>query len=120
MQIITALILARILIMFVGQIIGLLLLRKRHPEAPRPFRMWLYPLPALFAMACWLYIFLVQAFEPQGWQYMLYVLAVFVSGAGLFLVLARTATILAFCALVDTPSRYAFALKVVFSDVKFA
>ncbi len=88
-QIITALILARILIMFVGQIIGLLLLRKRHPEAPRPFRMWLYPLPALFAMACWLYIFLVQAFEPQGWRYMLYVLAVFVSGAGLFLVLAR-------------------------------
>ena len=33
-QIITALILARILIMFVGQIIGLLLFRKRHPEAP--------------------------------------------------------------------------------------
>jgi amino acid transporter len=88
-QIITALLLARILIMFVGQIIGLLLLRKRHPEAPRPFRMWLYPLPALFAMASWLYIFLVQAFEPQGWRYMLYVLAVFVSGIGLFLILAR-------------------------------
>jgi amino acid transporter len=88
-QIITALLLARILIMFVGQIIGLLLLRKRRPEAPRPFRMWLYPLPALFAMGCWLYIFLVQALEPHGWVYMLYVLAVLVSGAGLFLVLAR-------------------------------
>jgi amino acid transporter len=88
-QIITALLLARILIMFVGQIIGLLLLRKRHPEAPRPFRMWLYPLPALFAMVCWLYIFLVQAFEPQGWIYMLYVVGVLVSGTGLFLVLAR-------------------------------
>ena len=88
-QIITALILARILIMFVGQIIGLLLLRKRHPETPRPFRMWLYPLPALLAMGSWLYIFLVQAFEPQGWRYMLYVLAVFVSGTGLFLLLAR-------------------------------
>ena len=88
-QIITALLLARILIMFVGQIIGLLLLRKRHPETPRPFRMWLYPLPALFAMVCWLYIFLVQAFEPQGWIYMLYVVGVLVSGTGLFLVLAR-------------------------------
>jgi amino acid transporter len=88
-QIITALILARILVMFVGQIIGLLLLRKRHPDAPRPFRMWLYPVPALFAMASWLYIFLVQAFEPQGWKYMLYVLAVILSGIGLFLVLAR-------------------------------
>jgi amino acid transporter len=88
-QIITALLMARILIMFVGQIVGLLSLRKRHPEAPRPFRMWLYPLPALFAMVCWLYIFAVQAFEPQGWQYLLYVLAVLVSGIGLFLVVAR-------------------------------
>jgi amino acid transporter len=88
-EIITALVLARVLIMFVAQIVGLLLLRKRHPEAPRPFRMWLYPLPALFAMACWLYIFMVQAFEPQGWNYMLYVLAVIVSGIGLFLILAR-------------------------------
>ncbi|HTZ57493.1 MAG TPA: APC family permease [Acidobacteriaceae bacterium] len=88
-QIITALLMARILIMFVGQIIGLLLLRKRHPEVPRPFRMWLYPLPALFAMACWLYIFLVQVFEPGGWVYILYVLAVVVSGVGLYLWLAR-------------------------------
>jgi hypothetical protein len=40
-------------------------------------------------MACWLYIFVVQAFQPQGWQYMLYVLAVIVSGVGLFLLLAR-------------------------------
>jgi amino acid transporter len=88
-QIITALLMARILIMFVGQIIGLLRFRKEHPEAPRPFRMWLYPLPALFAMVCWLYIFLVQAFEPQGWQYVLYVLAVLGSGVGVYLLLAR-------------------------------
>jgi amino acid transporter len=44
-QIITALILARILVMFVGQIIGLLLLRKRHPEAPRPFACGCIPCP---------------------------------------------------------------------------
>jgi amino acid transporter len=88
-QIITALVLVRILVMFVGQIIGLLLLRRRRPNTSRPFRMWLYPLPALFAMASWLYIFMVQAFEPQGWRYMLYVLAVIASGTGLFLILAR-------------------------------
>jgi amino acid transporter len=88
-QIITGLLLVRILVMFVGQIIGLLLLRKRHPEAPRPFRMWLYPLPALFSMASWLYIFFVQAFEPNGWQYMLYVVAVVSSGIVLFLILAK-------------------------------
>jgi APA family basic amino acid/polyamine antiporter len=88
-QIITALVLARILLMFVAQIVGLLLLRRRHPDAARPFRMWLYPLPALFAMASWIYIFLVQAFEPGGWRYMLYVLAVIGSGVALFLILAR-------------------------------
>ena len=64
-QIITALLLARILIMFVGQIIGLLLLRKRHPEG-RVLFVWAIPLPALFAMAGWLYTYLVQAFEPPG------------------------------------------------------
>jgi amino acid transporter len=88
-QIITALVLARILIMFVAQIIGLLRLRKKHPEAPRPFRMWLYPLPALFALACWLYIFGVGIFQPQGWQYAIYVVGVLFSGIGLFLLLAR-------------------------------
>ena len=88
-QIITALVLARVLIMFVAQIIGLFLLRARQPEAPRPFRMWLYPLPAVFAMGCWIYIFLVQAFEPDGWRYMLYVLGVIGSGIALFLFLAR-------------------------------
>ena len=87
-QIITGLILVRILVMFVGQIIGLLLLRRHHPETPRPFRMWLYPVPALFAMAAWLYIFSVQAFEPDGWRYMLYVVGVIASGVGLFLILA--------------------------------
>jgi basic amino acid/polyamine antiporter, APA family len=88
-QIITALLLARILVMFVAQIIGLLLLRKRHPDFPRPFRMWLYPLPAIFAMLCWLYIFCAQAFNPDGWQYMLYVLAVIGSGSVLYFIIAK-------------------------------
>lgn len=88
-EIITALLLARVLIMFVAQIVGLLLLRKRHPSFPRPFRMWLYPLPAIFAMISWLYIFAVQALEPNGWKYMLYVVGVFGSGLGLYLFIAK-------------------------------
>lgn len=71
-QIITALMLARILSMFVAQIIGLLIYRRYHPEAPRPFRMWLYPLPALFAMVGWLGVFVTPALQPGGWQYMAY------------------------------------------------
>jgi hypothetical protein len=51
--------------------------------------MWLYPLPALFAMVFWLSIFSSQAFEPEGWRYMVAVLAVFATGAVLYLVVAK-------------------------------
>src|SRR5947209_18537001 len=64
-QIITALMLARILSMFVAQIIGLLLYRRLHPEAPRPFRMWLFPLPAVFALVGWIGVFVTPALQPN-------------------------------------------------------
>jgi basic amino acid/polyamine antiporter, APA family len=71
-QIITALMLARILSMFVAQIVGLLIYRKYRPAAPRPFRMWLYPWPALFALAGWLGVFVTPALQPGGWKYLVY------------------------------------------------
>lgn len=71
-QIITALMLARILSMFVAQIIGLLVYRRAHPDAPRPFRMWIYPLPAVFALVGWIAVFVTPALQPHGWQFMAY------------------------------------------------
>lgn len=88
-QIITALLLVRILVMFAAQIVGLLLLGKRRPPVPRPFRMWLFPVPAIFALASWLYIFLAQAFNPGGWLYMLYVSVVIGTGLVLYFFFAR-------------------------------
>jgi uncharacterized membrane protein YhhN len=38
------------------QVFGLLLLRWRRPDFPRPFRMYLYPIPALLAAAGFIYI----------------------------------------------------------------
>src|SRR3981081_679956 len=70
-QIITALMMARILSMFVAQIIGLLLYRRYQPEAARPFSMWLYPLPAVFALAGWLGVFVTPALQHGGWTIML-------------------------------------------------
>jgi APA family basic amino acid/polyamine antiporter len=35
-------------------------LRYRQPDLPRPFRMWLYPLPALLAIAGFLYVLLAR------------------------------------------------------------
>jgi APA family basic amino acid/polyamine antiporter len=72
LEIITALMLARILSMFIAQIVGLLIYRKYHPEAPRPFRMWLYPAPAIFALIGWIGVFATPAVQPGGWHYMAY------------------------------------------------
>ena len=87
-QIITALMLARILSMFVAQIIGLLLYRRYHPEAPRPFRMWLYPLPAIFALLGWLGVFVTPALQPNGWQFMAYAFGTIGLGFAAYFVLA--------------------------------
>ena len=55
--VIDALIITRILVQFMGQVFGLILLRRRAPELPRPYRMWLYPLPALVALLGWIFLF---------------------------------------------------------------
>jgi APA family basic amino acid/polyamine antiporter len=55
--VIDALIVTRILVQFMGQVFGLILLRRRAPEMPRPYRMWLYPLPAVVALLGWIFVF---------------------------------------------------------------
>jgi len=55
--VIDTLIAARILIQFVGQIVALWWLRRHAPALPRPYRVWLYPLPLLIAGVGWLLVF---------------------------------------------------------------
>ena len=76
-----ALITARILVQFIGQIGALHWLRKRRPDLARPFKMWLYPLPSIVALAGWSYVYLTS-----GWTYALYGLGVVVSGVAAFAV----------------------------------
>lgn len=73
--VISALLTSRILIQFIGQILALHYLRKHRPEVPRPFRMWLYPLPSVVAFVGWLYIFLTS-----GWNYVAFGLLTLVAG----------------------------------------
>jgi amino acid transporter len=61
--VIDALITTRILVQFIGQVFGVMLLRAQRPDLPRPFRMWLYPVPALVALAGWIFLLLTS-----GWQ----------------------------------------------------
>lgn len=55
--VIDALITTRILVQFIGQVGAVTLLRRRSPDMPRPYRMWLYPLPNLVALVGWIFIF---------------------------------------------------------------
>src|ERR1700719_1481062 len=53
---IAALVVVRIILQFLVQSIGVIVLRIRRPEMPRPFRMWLYPVPALVAAGSFIFI----------------------------------------------------------------
>jgi amino acid transporter len=55
--VIDALIVTRILVQFMGQVVGLMLLRRHAPQMVRPYRMWLYPMPALVALVGWIFVF---------------------------------------------------------------
>ena len=55
-DVIAALVVIRILVQFLAQIVGVIVLRFSRPGLPRPFRMWLYPLPALLALIGFIYV----------------------------------------------------------------
>ncbi len=55
-DVIAALVVLRIVLQFSLQHIGVIVLRLRRPDLPRPFRLWLYPLPPLLALAGFTYI----------------------------------------------------------------
>ncbi|HMB80681.1 MAG TPA: APC family permease, partial [Vicinamibacterales bacterium] len=57
-QLVEWLVQVQILLQFVWQCAAVILLRRYRPDVAKPFRMWLYPLPALVSLAMWIYIFL--------------------------------------------------------------
>jgi amino acid transporter len=55
-MVIDALLTTRILVQFIGQVVAVVRLRMVQPDMSRPFRMWLYPLPALVALLGWIFV----------------------------------------------------------------
>jgi fructoselysine transporter len=55
-----------ILVQSVAQILALFVLRREQPGMPRPYKMWLYPLPALIALVGWLYIYVTSDKNAPG------------------------------------------------------
>jgi basic amino acid/polyamine antiporter, APA family len=73
-EVIAALVVIRITLQFLVQAIGLIVLRIRRPEMPRPFRMWLYPLPALIASAGFVFVLFSRTNSLQQIRYALVIL----------------------------------------------
>lgn len=56
-EVITAIIVMRIIVQFIGQSVGVIYLRFRKKNLQLPFKMWLFPLPALTGIIIWTFIF---------------------------------------------------------------
>ena len=78
-EVITAIIIMRILVQFIGQSVGIILYHQRQKQEHFPYRMWLYPLPPLIGIAFWLFVFC-----SADLKYILGAVAVIVLGAVLF------------------------------------
>jgi fructoselysine transporter len=77
--VIIAIITMRILIQFIGQSVGLLRWHYLQPDDPRPYKMPLFPLPALISMSLWLFILFCS-----DWQYIAFAFAIIATGICLF------------------------------------
>ena len=85
-QVITMLVITRILLQFFPQQVGVMLLRAQRPELARPFKMPLYPLAPMLAMGGFVFLLLNRSHALGG----LAVAAVIaVSGTLIYLIRAR-------------------------------
>ena len=55
-EVISAILAMRIMIQFIGQAVGLLILRSKKSETKFPYKMPLFPLPVILAIGMWLFI----------------------------------------------------------------
>jgi amino acid transporter len=80
-DVIAALVVIRILLQFLLQHIGLLILRAKHPGRARPFRMWLYPAPALLAIVTFIFVLISR---PNFQKEIRYAVVVLILGMALY------------------------------------
>ena len=82
---IAALVVIRLVLQFLVQAVGLIVFRVTQPDRPRPFRMWLYPVPALLAIAGFLFIL----FNREHWQKEVrYAVVILLAGVTIYMVRA--------------------------------
>jgi basic amino acid/polyamine antiporter, APA family len=84
-DLVAALVVIRILLQFLLQQVGVMVLRRTRPDMERPFRIWLYPLPPLVAIAGFLYILFSR---PHFARELFFAMVVVLTGTATYLLRA--------------------------------
>ncbi len=83
-EVISAILAMRILVQFVGQAVGVVLLRKREGTSRLPFKMPLYPAPVIIAIVIWIFIFI-----STDIQFVISGITVITLGLAAFLIISK-------------------------------
>lgn len=70
---------------WIAQVAALTILRRRQPGLPRPYRMWLYPVPSVVAVIGWVYVY----YSAGWWPAIVVSLVWLAAGVVAFLIFAR-------------------------------
>ena len=83
-DVIDAILAMRIVLQFVGQAIGVMLLRRRKGTKNLPYKMPLYPLPVILAIIIWLFVF-----YSIDYEILKSFIKVFISGIAVYFIFAK-------------------------------
>jgi len=84
-RLVSALMIIQIVFQFIPQVVAVFAIRMYRKEIALPYKMWLYPLPALVALVLWIYV----ASTPDQRQYLGTAAILFALGLIVFFVRAR-------------------------------
>jgi amino acid transporter len=84
-RLLSALMITQIVFQFVPQVVALFAVRRYRREIALPYKMWLYPIPALIALIGWIYV----ASTPDQRQYLGTALLLLIAGLIAYFVRAR-------------------------------
>jgi fructoselysine transporter len=83
-SVIKAIIAVRLIVQFISQGVGVMILRRRWPPERLPFKMWLYPWPAVLSILGW-----AALFYYTGWKFALGGIGVIALGIFTYMIQAR-------------------------------
>jgi amino acid transporter len=77
-DVITAILAMRIVIQFMSQSVGVVLLRRRNGTTELPYKMWLYPIPVILSLVIWSFLLYHNPYAKWGGLIALIGIAVYI------------------------------------------